>query len=90
LPATNGQEKKMKDPKQSIQQIVDEYVETVNAARARWAHRKNGGQSGRTIGAAMKTLRTKVAKWGYSEAQIRQVLADARELAALEYAAIEE
>lgn len=80
----------MNDPKQSIQQIVDEYVETVNAARARWAHRKGGGQSGRTIGAAMKTLRTKVARWGYDETQIRQILSDARDLSVLEYAAVEE
>jgi hypothetical protein len=80
----------MRHPKQSIQQMVDEYVENVNAARARWAHRKGGGQSGRTIGAAIKTLRTKVAKWGYTEAQIRQVLSDARDLANLEYAAVEE
>jgi hypothetical protein len=83
-------EKPMKDPKQNIQQIVDEYVETVNAARARWSHRKGGGQSGRTIGAAMKTLRTKVARWGYNETQTRQVLSDARDIAALEYAAVEE
>lgn len=78
------------DPKQSIQQMVDEYVDAVNAARSRWAHRKGGGQSGRTIGAAMKTLRTKVARWGYNETQIRQVLTDARDIAALEYAAVEE
>lgn len=77
----------MRDPKQSIQQMVDEYVENVNAARSRWAHRKGGGQSGRTIGAATKTLRAKIARWGYNEIQIRQVLTDARELAALEYAA---
>lgn len=80
----------MRDPKQSIQQMVDEYVETVNAARVRWAHRKGGGQSGRTIGAAVKTLRTKVTRWGYTEGQIRQVVADARDLANLEYAAVED
>ena len=80
----------MKDPKQTIQQMVDEYVETVNAARARWAHRKGGGQSHRTIGAAIKKLRTKVSRWGYNETQIRQVLNDARDIASLEYMAVEE
>jgi hypothetical protein len=74
----------MREPKQNAIQIQDEYVERVNAARSRWSHRKCGGQSHRTIGAAARVLKEKLSKWGFSEASIKQMLQDAKDIAELE------
>lgn len=37
------------DPKRTLTQIQAEWIDTVRHARAKWAHRKDGGHSHRTI-----------------------------------------
>lgn len=77
-----------KDPKRTLTQIQTEYVETVMHAKAKWAHRKGGGQSWRTIRAAAKRFRIEMAAWGYNAIFIEGALQDAKDVLALEEAAV--
>jgi hypothetical protein len=77
------------EPKQNAIQIQDEYVARVMAAKARWAHRKCGGQSHRTIGSARRVMAAKLSQWQYNKEQIRQAIQDANDIVALEIAAVD-
>jgi len=63
--------------------IQEEYVETVNAGMARWAHRKDGGHAGRIRrGAHRKAIKSLLAL-GFTDQQISQLIKDAADMAAL-------
>lgn len=64
--------------------LQQEYIDNVNSAKARWAHRKDGGHSRRTIGAAHKRLRNRLTTLGFSQMQIDAAIKDARDIAELE------
>lgn len=69
--------------------IQDEYVETVNAGIARWSHRRKrdgwdlGGHANRILHGAHRVAAKKLTKLGFTQEQIRVVLKDAWEMAAL-------
>jgi hypothetical protein len=71
--------------------IQDEYVATVNSAIARWSHRRGipgiaygvGGHAGRIIGGAHRKAEAQLRKLGFSDAQIKTAIADARDMAEL-------
>lgn len=71
----------------TLTQIQEEYIETVNAARERWNHRKDGGHSGRTRSAAYRRAAKQLRKWEFNDVQIRQIIRDAQEVADLNYRA---
>ncbi len=75
----------------TLTQIQQEYIDTCNTAMDRWSHRKGGGQSHRTIGAARKKAMTAFRKFGcFSEDQVRQMMRDAQDLLELERAAVDD
>lgn len=65
--------------------IQQNYIDTVNAGIARWSHRKEGGHSGRISRGARHAAEKQLRRLGYSnQAQIDQIIQDARDMAALE------
>jgi hypothetical protein len=74
----------MLTPKLNLIQIQDEYVETLNAGIARWAHRRDGGHSHRIAHGARKTAEKRLRRLGFTEqSQIDRAIQDARDMAAL-------
>jgi hypothetical protein len=67
--------------------IQDRYVATVNAGRARWAHRPDGGHLSRIRRGARHTAEQALARLGYTPGQAAQAIADARDMAELEWLA---
>ena len=67
-----------------LEQIKERFTLRVDAAMARWAHRKCGGQSHRTIGAAWREGREKLMAMGFTKPQSEQILRDLRDLVVLE------
>ena len=69
--------------------IQDEYVETLNAGIARWAHARKaykgdlGGHANRIAHGAYRVASKKLEKIGFSKEQIRIVLKDAWDVADL-------
>ena len=64
--------------------IKDRFSLRVDAAMARWAHRKGGGQSHRSIGAARRQARLALMNMGFTVQQARQILTDLYDLVVLE------
>ena len=64
--------------------IKDRLSLRVDAAMARWAHRKGGGQSHRSIGAARRQARLALMNMGFTVQQARQILTDLYDLVVLE------
>lgn len=64
--------------------VQEQYIETVNAGMARWAHRKDGGHSGRILRGARHDAEKALRKLGYTDQQIPQLITDARDMATLE------
>jgi hypothetical protein len=73
--------------------IQEEYIETVNAGIARWSHRKGtpglgtgvGGHADRISRGARHKAEGQLRRIGYADQkQIDQIIADARDMAALE------
>lgn len=73
-----------RDPRRTMTVIQQEWIDTVFAARQRWSHRPEGGQSHRTIRAATKRFRREMAAWGYNAQWIEGRLEEARDMLALE------
>lgn len=63
--------------------IQDEYVETLNAGIARWAHRKDGGHSHRIARGARHLAEKKLRRLGFNEKQIGEAIQQARDVASL-------
>jgi hypothetical protein len=76
----SGRSKTMK----SIIAIQQAYIDTVNAGIARWAHRKDGGHSGRISRGARHNADKDLARLGFATAQREQIIKDARDMAVLE------
>lgn len=73
----------MKTQKTLIQ-IQEEYIETVNLGIQRWGHRKDGGHSQRIRRGAFNRGMKELTKLGFTDdAQMRQILRDAHDMAAL-------
>lgn len=79
------------EPKLNLIQIQDRYVARVNAAYGRWSHRirthvwgVSGGHYSRARGAAHREAAQDLRKWGFTDAQIAQVIKDADDVAKLE------
>jgi hypothetical protein len=75
----------MADPKLNLIQIQERYINRVNDARRRWAHRRDGGHSGRTGVAARREAEVALAKWGIKGKVARQIVWDANDAAELQY-----
>ena len=74
----------MKTP-QTLIRIQEQYIETLNAGIARWAHRKDGGHSDRISRGARHTAEKQLRRLGFSDQkQIDQIIKDARDMAVLE------
>jgi hypothetical protein len=64
--------------------IQEQYIETLNAGLARWAHRKDGGHSSRISRGARHAAEKQLRKLGFTDQEIPQLIQDARDMAALE------
>ena len=71
--------------------VQQDYIDTVNSAVDRWAHRPKpayqlaGGHAHRTIWRAHQTLEAELVKLGVTDkAQIRQIIKDAADVAEME------
>jgi hypothetical protein len=72
--------------------IQQQYIDTVNAGLARWAHRKGirgvaagvGGHAARIVHGAHRKAVAELARLGYSEQMIAQAMRDAKDMAELE------
>jgi hypothetical protein len=65
-------------------QVQEQYVDTVNAGLARWAHRKDGGHSSRICRGAYHKAQKQLLSLGFTQPQIEQAIKDARDMAELE------
>jgi hypothetical protein len=65
-------------------QVQEQYIETVNVGLARWAHRKDGGHSSRIRRGAYHKAEKQLTSLGFTQAQVEQVIKDARDMAELE------
>lgn len=63
--------------------IQEEYVATVNAGIARWAHRKDGGHAGRIMRGARRRAEGELRRLGFTDSQVAAAIGDARDMAAL-------
>ncbi len=83
----------MRTPKLNLIGIQDRFVERVNAAHARWSHRKPldfqrcGGHYGRIRGGAIREAMRDLLAWGFTDAEARRAVQNASEMADLERAA---
>lgn len=64
--------------------IQQQYIDTINAGMARWAHRTGGGHSARIARGARRELRRELRGLGFTDEQITRALDDARDMAALQ------
>jgi hypothetical protein len=71
----------------SMTQIQDEYIDKVKAGIQRWSHRKNGGHTSRILRGARKRAEKQLFPLGFSEAQVRLIISEARQMAELEMSA---
>lgn len=65
--------------------IQEAYIATVNAGRARWAHRRNGGHYGRIRGGAYKRAAAALARLGYTPEQAKACIRDSQDVADLQW-----
>lgn len=72
-----------------LEQIKERFTFRVDAAMARWAHRKGGGQSHRTIGSARREARMKLVGMGFTPAQAGQIISDLYDLVVLDRMAVD-
>jgi len=69
--------------------IQQQYIDTVNAGIARWAHARKhyngdlGGHANRIAGGAHRTAKKKLLRIGFTEDQVRAALKDAWDMASL-------
>ena len=69
----------------SLIAIQQEYIDTVNAGHARWAHRPKGGHLHRSYRGARHAAEKAFQCHGcFTPAQIDQMIRDARDMAELE------
>jgi len=80
----------MANAKLTLIQIQEHYIDRLNDARRRWAHRKDGGHSLRTGRGARREARgarqeaeARLAKWGITGKVARQIIWDAHDMAEL-------
>jgi hypothetical protein len=69
---------------QTLTEIQDEYIATVNAGLARWSHRKDGGHSSRILRGAYHKAKRELHRLGMDAEQIKNAIRDARDMAELE------
>jgi hypothetical protein len=75
---------------EQLERIKTRFTVRVDAAMARWAHRKGGGQSHRSIGSARREARMKLLTMGFTAAQAGQIISDLYDLVVLERASDED
>ena len=73
----------MANAKLTLIQIQEHYIDRLNDARRRWAHRKDGGHSLRTGRGARREAEARLAKWGITGKVARQIIWDAHDMAEL-------
>lgn len=80
------------EPPKNLMAIQDEFVATINAAHARWSHRKGfmwqkdriGGHYARVYHGAQRKAHKDLAKWGFTTEQCAEIIRQAHEIAVLE------
>jgi hypothetical protein len=75
-----------------MEQLIDiqqDYIDAVNLGIARWSHcRKHyqgdlGGHANRIVHGAHRRAVQRLGRLGFNETQVRQIIADARDMAGL-------
>lgn len=68
----------------SLIEVQQEYIDTVNAGILRWLHRRGGGHCHRITRGATNKLEAALMTHGFTPAQTRAAIKDARDMAELE------